>query len=474
MIITDPSKPDNPIAFASDAFCKLSGYTRNEIVGKNCRFLQGSETNQDDVTKIRDAIERRVPIEIELLNHKKDGEVFWNRLLISPVFAEDGSLTYFFASQFVVTLERDRLVRIQKDLDALEIEVQRRTSELTHSEERLRFLLKAGRFGSWTLDLTDRRLVASDVCKENFGRQARDTFTYDELLAAIMPEDRPRMQAATQTAIAEHSDYDIEYRARTPKGEVRWLHIRGQTYYGADSQPLSMAGVSIDITERKRSEEHRTLLTTELNHRVKNSMATMQSIAHQILRTAPSLEQARATLDARLQSLAAAHDVLTRESWEGATLAEIVEGALHPFRSGTGQRFSIGGPKVWLSPRHSLALIMALHELATNAIKHGALSNDKGRVILNWDIVDGTQRDQLWLRWEELGGPQVIKPTRVGFGSRLIERALAAELGGTAEIEFRPRGIVFTVEAPIAGLHGDAAHTAGDPLLDLPSSARAG
>ncbi|MER2265575.1 HWE histidine kinase domain-containing protein [Methylobacterium oxalidis] len=449
MLITDPNQPDNPIVFVNNAFSKLTGYSHDEIIGKNCRFLQGPQTSKADVAKIRDAIERRVPVEIELLNHKKDGEVFWNRLLISPVFDRDGQLTYFFASQFDVTLERDRLVRIERDRDALEQEVERRTTDLTRSEERLRFILKAGRFGSWTLDLADMRLVASDVCKENFGRKPSDPFSYEELLAMILPEDQPRMRAAVQTSIAEHSDYDIEYRVRTPAGEVRWLHIRGQTFYGVDGQPLSMAGVSIDVTDRKRGDEHRALLAGELNHRVKNSMATMQSIAYQTLRNAASLDDARATLDARLQSLAAAHDVLTRESWEGATLAEIVDGALQAFRNGSADRFRAGGPKVWLTPRMSLAFVMALHELATNAVKYGALSNDKGRVILNWDIVDGSQPEHLWLRWEELGGPSVVAPTRTGFGTRMIERALASELGGTAEIEYRPRGVVFTLEAPL-------------------------
>lgn len=448
MLVTDPNRPDNPIVFANAAFTKLTGYTRDEILGRNCRFLQGPETNPYDVARIRDAIERRVPIEIELLNHKKDGEVFWNRLLVSPVFDRDGALTYFFASQFDVTLERNKLVRLQGELAALEDEVARRKAELARTDDRMRFALKAGRIGSWTLDLADRRLEASDICKENFGRSASEPFPYEELLAAIVPADRERMQEAVQTSIAERGDYDIEYRARTPNGEERWLHVRGQTFYDPEGRPLSMAGVSIDVTERKRGEEHRRLLADELTHRVKNSMATMQSIAHQTLRNAGGLDEARETLDARLASLAAAHDALIRGDWGGATLGEIVERALQPFRSGAARRFTVAGPEVWLSPRASLAFVMALHELATNAVKYGALSNDSGRVVLDWGIVEGWQPPHLWLRWEEIGGPPVAKPKRNGFGSRMIERALAMELGGTARIAYRPGGVVFTVEAP--------------------------
>ena len=119
------------------------------------------------------------------------------------------------------------------------------------------------------------------------------------------------------------------------------------------------------------------------------------------------------------------------------------------FQSGAAQRFVVSGPEVWLPPRLTLAFNMALHELATNAVKYGALSDDGGRVILNWDIEEGSQPAQLWLRWEEVDGPPVVAPTRRGFGSRLIERALAAEMGGTAAIDYRRRGVVFTLEAPL-------------------------
>src|SRR6201999_4410462 len=114
--------------------------------------------------------------------------------------------------------------------------------------------------------------------------------------------------------------------------------------------------------------------------------------------------------------------------------------------SGQRKRFAIDCPDVKLVPRRALALVLALHELATNAVKYGALSNDEGRVIFNWELVDGVKGDRLWLRWEELGGPTVAPPSRSGFGTRMIERALAAEFGGSAEIDYRPRGGVFTGE----------------------------
>ncbi len=456
MLITDPHQPDNPIVFVNDAFTRLTGYSREEILGRNCRFLQGPETKPALVGQIRSAIDRRVPIEIELLNHKKSGEIFYNRLLISPVFDEEGQLTYFFASQFDVTLERDRFVRVQQDRDALEDEIERRNEDLRRLEAKMEFMLKAGRFGTWTLDIADRRLVASDICKENFGRNLTDPFSYQELLDAILPEDRPRMEATVAESIDKGIDYDIEYRVVTQSREIRWVQVRGQPFYRADGTPLNMAGVSIDITARKRGEEHRALLAGELNHRVKNSMATMQSIAYQTLRSASSLEEARKSLESRLQSLAAAHDVLTREAWEGATMSEVVDNALLPFRTKSGSLISTGGPDLRLSPRASLAFAMALHELATNAAKYGALSADIGRVIVNWEIVTGKDADQVELRWEEIGGPPVKPPTRTGFGSKMIERMLSAEIGGKAKIDYRPRGVVCTIKTPLDNLRSDA------------------
>ncbi len=203
-----------------------------------------------------------------------------------------------------------------------------------------------------------------------------------------------------------------------------------------------------EITERKRADEHREILVGELNHRVKNTLAVVQSIASQTLGNASSIEDARAAFGSRLMNLAKAHDVLTRENWAGADLADIVIDTVKPHAGGES-RFQIDGPHVRLGPNAALAVAMALHELCTNAAKYGALSTEEGRVDIVWRLDgDGTDR-RLSLRWSESEGPPVTSPTRKGFGSRLIQQVLATELGGKVRVAYDPSGVVCTIDAPM-------------------------
>ncbi len=213
MVITDPQKADNPIVFVNASFERLTGYSRDECVGRNCRFLQGPGTNPDDIDRLREAIANRTTVETEILNYRKDGSTFWNHVLVSPVFDDDGTPAFFFASQFDVTPERNRLAEVQRDRANLEHEIERRINDLARTEDRLRFTLGAGRLGAWTLDLKDRRLVSSTRCKENFGRGATDTFTYDDLISSIHPGDILRWREALDTALADH---DGEFWHRVP------------------------------------------------------------------------------------------------------------------------------------------------------------------------------------------------------------------------------------------------------------------
>ena len=214
----------------------------------------------------------------------------------------------------------------------------------------------------------------------------------------------------------------------------------------ARKEIIGLVGVSVEITDRKQVEDRLRLMVNELNHRVKNTLATVQSIASHTLRGAD--RAVRRTLDARLMALASAHDVLTREGWEGANLADVIAGALAPYGGVEGDQFKVGGPPLRLQPRAAVAVAMGLHELATNALKYGALSVDGGQVKIQWAIIHDTV-SRLQMSWSERGGPPVFLPIPLGFGTRLIERSLAQDLGGTAQIIFAPEGIICLLDAPL-------------------------
>ena len=214
-----------------------------------------------------------------------------------------------------------------------------------------------------------------------------------------------------------------------------------------------MGVVFRDITDRKMVEEDRELLINELNHRVKNTLATVQSVARQTLtgRGVPAAVQRG--FEARLQALGNVHTLLTEQNWEGAGLREVIEMSAGPHGAADRRPFSIAGPDFRLRPKSAVALSMAMHELATNAAKYGALGVPDGHVDIAWQVDGG----RFSLTWRESGGPPVKPPTRRGFGSRLIERGLAAELRGRVKIEYRTEGVVCTIEAPLDSLREEEA-----------------
>ena len=208
--------------------------------------------------------------------------------------------------------------------------------------------------------------------------------------------------------------------------------------------------------ERKRSEAQRDLLVNELNHRVKNSLAVAQSIATQTLRSALSLPEARSALSARLVSLGRTHDILTRENWEGADVADIVANAIDLY--GAPDRIFTEGPPTRLAPGPSLSISLVLHELMTNATKYGALSSNEGTVSIRWwNIVEPDKPPRLFLKFEEAGGPRVASPVHRGFGSRLFAASFASSEEGKVAIDYRPSGVVCEIEIQCvrAPVHGD-------------------
>ncbi|MES3081420.1 PAS domain-containing protein [Sphingomonas faeni] len=260
MIITNPRLPDNPVVFTNDAFCRLSGYSRAEILGRNCRFLQGPETDPTTVVKIREAVRQVRPIEIDIQNHRKDGELFWNRLLLAPVYDTEGVLAYFFASQVDVTIERERLKGLESSNAALLAELTDRLRMQQEQERELAFTLKAARFGTWSLEIASKQLTASETCKEIFGRPSHEPFSYEDRLDAIHPDDRAKSVAEVRRCVTEGTDYDVVYRIHRRDGELRWIASRGQPFFNTEGEALRIAGVSTDITDQRRGEIMRAAL----------------------------------------------------------------------------------------------------------------------------------------------------------------------------------------------------------------------
>jgi PAS domain S-box-containing protein len=203
-----------------------------------------------------------------------------------------------------------------------------------------------------------------------------------------------------------------------------------------------------DITDRRSAEAQRDLLVEELEHRIKNTLTMVQSIADQTFRKSgldPSIQQAFA---ARLVSLSNVHSVLTQRSWDSADLHEIIAAAIGPHRTPEKERFEVHGPILRLGPQPAVALSMAVHELCTNAMKYGALSTEAGQVEIAWSV----ERGQLRWTWREQGGPVVAAPKHSGFGSRLIEKSLAAQLSANVGMNYAPAGLVCTIEAPLSAI----------------------
>ncbi|MDD3838070.1 MAG: HWE histidine kinase domain-containing protein [Phenylobacterium sp.] len=343
-------------------------------------------------------------------------------------------------------------------------ERERGERRLREMNTNLRLAHKAAQAASWELR-RGRELHWLDVAaaRQLLGAPRASPFDaplpdWSDLVSA---EDRPKLDQA-MVALADKGEATFEFKVIGRDGVERWLESRG---FVTERDPKGgiarVLGITLDVTarhiaeavlrseiaEREKAETHLRLLINELNHRVKNTLASVQSIARQTLRhdAAPG---ALELFEARLQALAWTHDVLTREHWAGASLDEMVRRILSPHEAGEGARFEASGPPVRLSPQMALALAMGLHELATNAVKYGALSAPKGRVRINWHVAaQAGERPELTLRWRELGGPRVRPPTRRGFGSHLIERGLAAELGGGAEMVFAPSGLKCVIRA---------------------------
>ena len=276
----------------------------------------------------------------------------------------------------------------------------------------------------------------------------------DEVLAQpfnfLLADDTDRSDLGEIAAAFAGKDDDAEVRYRHKDGSTFCATIFVNPVKDEDGKVVQHFVSLVDTTKHQRAREHAAMLIDELNHRVKNTLATVQSIVTQAVRNSSDPQIVRESIETRLAALSRSHDLLGREKWEGAGLRDLVREALAPFSvtQGRAERFTIEGKNLRLSPKAALALGIALNELATNAVKYGAFSNEAGTISIKWTLDEEPDGRWLCLHWREKDGPAVTPPNRKGFGSRVLEQGLAHELNGKVALNYAPGGIVCTIHVP--------------------------
>ncbi|HEY2707899.1 MAG TPA: HWE histidine kinase domain-containing protein [Caulobacteraceae bacterium] len=265
----------------------------------------------------------------------------------------------------------------------------------------------------------------------------------------LLPEDHPAILEAIRDAIEREDLFQLEHRVRRVDGSTGWTLSRAMPIRGEGGQIIEWFGTASDVTERRQAEEHLELVAHELSHRVKNNLAMIAAAATQTFRNASDLDDAQETLMARIEALARASDLLTGDAKSGPALRGVVAEAIQP-HCGDAARCLVTGPDVDLPVRAAHAFSLAFHELATNAVKHGAWSSETGRVEVAWTAERAPGGQHVRLSWRERGGPPVTPPKRRGFGSRLVERLLAGDLHGKVEYHFERPGFECLVDVPLA------------------------
>jgi two-component sensor histidine kinase/DNA-binding response OmpR family regulator len=350
-----------------------------------------------------------------------------------------------FAELYRKTRQLERLnAELEERVRARTAELEASTARLLESEQRRSLAIAAGNMGSWDWDWISGDWIWDEGQYRIFGVDPK-TFAVDlaNIKALLFPDDVKQLSRVIGRFSNGLKTYETEFRLRRPSGEVRWCIGSAAASLDGNDRVIRVSGVTIDITERKRAEQRQNLLSREVDHRGKNALALVQSIVR--LTRADNIRDYSKAVEGRIAALARVHTILSLSSWEGAELSRLIDEELAPFITKDARRVVAAGPKVRLEPSTAQTLALALHELATNAAKYGALSSLSGRITVSWAL----SPDSLELEWKEDLGPHVQTPLSQGFGTKSVIASIETQLGGRALFDWRPEGLCCQLSVPV-------------------------
>ncbi|WP_431322859.1 PAS domain S-box protein [Rhizobium sp. YTU87027] len=405
-------------------FCEIIGYSEAELLKMRVQDITFPRDLDDYVHAFRTMLQTGQSFEIEKRYVRKDGSLVWVANSISPMRDANGDIRQAAAVVVDIT-ERKRAQEVERRLAAI----------IASSDDAI--------LGT---DLNMRITSWNSGAEKLYGYSAEEAIGHSVVL--LVPDDRIEEEPAIIRQVSAGLKVDpYETKRRRKDGRLVDVLLSVSPIFDPYGRIVGASKIAHDISARKEAERLQTVLVGELNHRVKNVLATVMAIARQTLGREKANRAGVDAFEARLALMSRAHDLLTHGNWERAELETVVRQALSPYQP---DRFSISGPSIQLAPRAVVSISLALHELATNAAKYGALSAAGGHVSIEWSF-EGDDPARLRLQWRETGGPSVAQPSRKGFGSRLIENLLAAELKGDVTIIYDPAGVICLVDAPVGG-----------------------
>ena len=358
----------------------------------------------------------------------------------------------------VTAVETSERLRIERALELKTQELSEANRRLLDGQDLYRSALAAGRMGTWETDLVAKTRLWTPEGMALFGINLPDGRghvggTQDEYWSALHPDDRHLMQKFHELADNQES-FTSEYRVVWPDGTILWLRGHGRVVTRTpEGKAHRLVSIVADVTDRKAAEDHVQFLMHELSHRSKNLLSVIQSISRRTARTTTTMEEFETRFGRRLQGLAASHDVLVSNSWQGAPLRDLMRQQLMPFMDIQSSRVELTGPDIVITAEATQAIGLAIHELATNAIKYGALSVPAGKVKISWAFdSESLESRKLLLKWVEQGGPRVVPPSRIGFGHLVIGEMIERSLNAKVTLEFVTQGLEWSVSIPATNL----------------------